>query len=129
MTPPTEGIDNVWGFLAFVVFAVIVGTPGLLSLRSQRKTEKKTDQVVQNTNAVVQNTNAVAEAAATTQQTLTTNNGGSHVKDQLDRMERGITEVLTEQSSIKEDQNETFRRLDNLEHVVSRIQPRRRWFG
>lgn len=105
MTPP-EGIDNAWSFAAFVIFALVVGAPGLASYRASKKTDKKTDQVL--------------ESTAVTEKTLTEKNSGSHVKDQLDRIEEGQTVVLTEFEGIKEELNELKRRTDNVEHLVAR---------
>lgn len=117
MTPPTEGIDNPWAFAAFAVFAFVVALPSFLSWLVAKKNDKKTDRVI--------------KVSTQTNETLTTNNSGSHVKDQLDRVEKTTTRVLEELGSVKNDQQEGFRRLDNLEYVVARLsasEPKRKWW-
>ena len=98
MTPP-DGIDNVWGFGAFLIFAIIVGAPGLASYRATKKEGKKTDRVL--------------ESATITEDTLTKKNSGSHIKDQLDRIEVNQIESNAKQEDFD-------RRLNNMEHIISR---------
>lgn len=45
--------------------------------------------------------NAAAETVSEVKQTLTENNGGSSIKDYLDRLEAGLAEVRAEQADVR----------------------------
>lgn len=47
------------------------------------------------------NASAANETAAEVKQTLTENNGGSSVKDYLDRLEEGLAAVVAEQADVR----------------------------
>lgn len=54
-----------------------------------------------NARGAASSASAAAETASEVKQTLTENNGGSSIKDYLDRLEAGLTEVRAEQADVR----------------------------
>lgn len=94
------------GLLAFLAVPQVIGY--LTTSRTARGARDHANAAAENANAAAENAGtaaenagAAAETAGAIKQTLTENNGGSSIKDYLDRLEAGLTEVRAEQADVR----------------------------
>lgn len=87
------------GLLAFLAVPQIIGY--LTTSRTARGARDNANAAAGAASAAAENAGAAAETAGAIKETLTKNNGGSSIKDYLDRLEAGLTEVRAEQADVR----------------------------
>lgn len=90
MSDPTAALVVVENWPQALVAIASIGAfivwPGILAWLNTRKTQFTANQVQAQVNKAT-------DIASDVKRTLTENNGGTHVKDQLDEIQRGLSEM------------------------------------